>query len=51
MADRPKLNLIKPDKPISQMSDEEREAFANRLFDVLASQRTDTGDDRETKND
>lgn len=41
MSERPNINLIKPEKPISQMTDEEREAFADRIFDILAEQRTD----------
>jgi len=36
MSEKPKIVLIKPDKPIADMTDEERQAFADRLFDALA---------------
>ena len=40
MSKRPKVNLVKPEKPVSKMTDDERKSFADQLFDALASDPT-----------
>jgi hypothetical protein len=51
MPDKPKkpvltpLAIIKPDKPIGEMTDEERRALANRLMDGIAATRKPVDED------
>jgi hypothetical protein len=40
---RTPLVLLKPPKPIVEMTDDERAAFANEIFDGLAKTRTPSG--------